>query len=325
MKHAWLGFVWPLLLVVPILARGQDVPRTIELSFEGSSIPARLYEKPGASNGPRAGVLLLHDAEADSASVTRPATTWSRTGRAVLALELAEEGKDRASRVELAGTGLAALKAQDRVAPKRLVVVGMGERSSQAALDLASTGGPIQAIVCQGHLPAPPEPEPAARLAKARVQVLLAPSPDVAPSRSRAFQDALKRANVTCRVAPNERSPLRVEGAITAFLVGLSQALETQESPIKLPDGVPDKVGVVLAHVDEHGEAMPNYEGGRTFLNLERRLPQTDRSGRRLRYREWDVNPLRPGVNRGAERLVTGSDGSAFYTRDHYETFLKIR
>ena len=52
---------------------------------------------------------------------------------------------------------------------------------------------------------------------------------------------------------------------------------------------------------------------------------QTDKSGQRVRYREWDVNPLRPGVNRGAERLVTGSDGSAHYTRDHYETFLEIR
>ena len=54
-------------------------------------------------------------------------------------------------------------------------------------------------------------------------------------------------------------------------------------------------------------------------------MPQTDSQGRRLRYREWDVNPLRPGVNRGAERLVTGSDGSAHYTDDHYKSFKKIR
>ncbi|MFM8931982.1 MAG: ribonuclease domain-containing protein [Gemmataceae bacterium] len=44
-----------------------------------------------------------------------------------------------------------------------------------------------------------------------------------------------------------------------------------------------------------------------------------------MRYREWDVNPLRPGLNRGAERLITGSDGSAHYTLDHYDTFKKIR
>ena len=51
----------------------------------------------------------------------------------------------------------------------------------------------------------------------------------------------------------------------------------------------------------------------------------TDENGRRIKYREWDVNPLRPGVNRGAERLVTGSDGTAYYTDDHYATFKKIR
>lgn len=94
---------------------------------------------------------------------------------------------------------------------------------------------------------------------------------------------------------------------------------------LRLPRGVPAKVADVLAHIDRHGEAMDGYVGGRGFVNAERLLPQTDRQGRRIRYREWDVNPLRPGVNRGAERLVTGNDGSAYYTRDHYESFTRIR
>ena len=67
----------------------------------------------------------------------------------------------------------------------------------------------------------------------------------------------------------------------------------------------------MLALVDQHGEAPDGFEGGRTFGNFEKRLPQSDDKGRKIKYREWDVNPLRPGVNRGAERLVTGSDGSA--------------
>jgi len=87
----------------------------------------------------------------------------------------------------------------------------------------------------------------------------------------------------------------------------------------------PEKFLKVLDHVDKNGQPMQGYEGGRNFGNFERRLPQTDRSGKRIRYREWDVNPLRPGVNRGAERLITGSDGSANYTVDHYDTFKKIR
>src|SRR5262249_6999909 len=87
--------------------------------------------------------------------------------------------------------------------------------------------------------------------------------------------------------------------------------------PRAAPMGAPEKVLRVLEYVDKHGEAMEGYEGGRTFGNFEKRLPQTDDKGRRIKYREWDVNPLRAGVNRGPERLVTGSDGSAHYTDDH--------
>ncbi len=101
--------------------------------------------------------------------------------------------------------------------------------------------------------------------------------------------------------------------------------LVVQNTPAVLPKGVPEKVGKVLKHIDEKGEAPPGYQGGRTFLNVEKLLPQTDAKGRRIKYREWDVNPLKPGVNRGPERLVTGSNGSAYYTADHYKSFKKIR
>lgn len=39
----------------------------------------------------------------------------------------------------------------------------------------------------------------------------------------------------------------------------------------------------------------------------------------------WDVNPYVKGFDRGAERLVTGSDGKAYYTSDHYATFVQLR
>jgi ribonuclease T1 len=93
----------------------------------------------------------------------------------------------------------------------------------------------------------------------------------------------------------------------------------------KLPEGVPEKVQKVLQYVDEHHKAPQGYVGGRTFQNRERRLPLKDRAGKPIRYREWDVNPKVRGKNRGPERLVTGSDGSAYYTPDHYRTFIKIR
>jgi ribonuclease T1 len=92
-----------------------------------------------------------------------------------------------------------------------------------------------------------------------------------------------------------------------------------------LPAGVPAKVATVLHHIDTTHKAPPGYEGGRPFHNAEKRLPQKDKDGHAITYQEWDVNAKVQGVNRGAERLITGSDGSAYYTSDHYRTFIKLR
>ncbi|NMA64906.1 MAG: hypothetical protein GX957_01525 [Clostridiaceae bacterium] len=43
-----------------------------------------------------------------------------------------------------------------------------------------------------------------------------------------------------------------------------------------------------------------------------------------VNYKEYDVNPYVKGQNRGTERIVTGDDGSVWYTNDHYHTFTKI-
>ncbi len=76
----------------------------------------------------------------------------------------------------------------------------------------------------------------------------------------------------------------------------------------------------VLDYIEKHnGKAPPGYVGGRVFSNYDRRLPIN------AYYHEYDVHPLRQGVNRGAERLVRGNDGTAFYTQDHYRTFKRIK
>lgn len=87
----------------------------------------------------------------------------------------------------------------------------------------------------------------------------------------------------------------------------------------------PQKVYDVLAYVRQNGRAMDGYVGGRRFGNFEGHLPRQDLSGRRIDYQEWDVNPKVKGQNRGTERLVTGSDGRAWYTNDHYNTFTEIK
>jgi len=71
--------------------------------------------------------------------------------------------------------------------------------------------------------------------------------------------------------------------------------------------------------------AGPDIQGGKTFQNREGKLPPTDGSGNAIQYKEWDVNPKQAGVGRGQERVVTGSDGSEYYTADHYTTFQKVK
>lgn len=97
------------------------------------------------------------------------------------------------------------------------------------------------------------------------------------------------------------------------------------ETPNVANNKIPAKVYRVLEYVRAHGEAMPGYVGGRVFQNRERKLATKDASGKKINYQEWDVNPKRGGVNRGVERLVTGSDNRAWYSNDHYQTFVEVK
>ncbi|MBL8075256.1 MAG: hypothetical protein JNL29_12895 [Nitrospira sp.] len=67
------------------------------------------------------------------------------------------------------------------------------------------------------------------------------------------------------------------------------------------------------------GQPLPGYVGGRDFQNRERRLPPG-------RYREYDVNPKIRGRGRDAERIVIEQrSGKAYYTGDHYRTFVPLK
>ncbi|WP_345001279.1 ribonuclease domain-containing protein, partial [Tsukamurella soli] len=90
--------------------------------------------------------------------------------------------------------------------------------------------------------------------------------------------------------------------------------------------GVPQRVVATLALIDagKWPPAGSGTHGGTTFANREGRLPAAV-NGRRISYTEWDVNVKQRGHTRDAERIITGSDGSAWYTLDHYKTFVRIR
>jgi len=53
-------------------------------------------------------------------------------------------------------------------------------------------------------------------------------------------------------------------------------------------------------------------------------LPNEDEDGNEITYTTYDASPTESGENRGQERIVVGSDGSVYYTDDHYQTFKKL-
>ena len=73
----------------------------------------------------------------------------------------------------------------------------------------------------------------------------------------------------------------------------------------------------------KNGAPPQGYKGGKTYNN------QPVNGGQKLpdgvKYKEYDINPYIKGQNRGAERVVIGDDGSAWYTNDHYHTFTRIK
>lgn len=112
--------------------------------------------------------------------------------------------------------------------------------------------------------------------------------------------------------------------AVAAHL-GESPPLGTTLSPLAATDDhapattPPQKARDLLTLLQERGGApLPGYIGGRDFQNRERRLP-------RGRYREYDVNPKIRGRARDAERIVIERrTGKAYYTGDHYRTFIPL-
>jgi ribonuclease T1 len=69
----------------------------------------------------------------------------------------------------------------------------------------------------------------------------------------------------------------------------------------------------------EHGGPFPYAQDGTVYDNLERQLPAHPVGY----YHEYTV-PTPGSADRGARRIVTGKDGSYWYTGDHYASFQRI-
>lgn len=102
-------------------------------------------------------------------------------------------------------------------------------------------------------------------------------------------------------------------------------SVSSDESPGSVPSRVTHTLSLIDAGDWPEAAHAPGTHGGTTFRNNEGHLPARSAHGTKVSYKEWDVNAKKPGHGRDAERIITGSDGSAWYTADHYETFTKIR
>ncbi|WP_135555998.1 polymorphic toxin-type HINT domain-containing protein [Paenibacillus cymbidii] len=72
------------------------------------------------------------------------------------------------------------------------------------------------------------------------------------------------------------------------------------------------------------GQSAGTKAGGK-YENSDLKLPTTGSNGTPITYREFDVNNKVAGQNRDSERFVVGSDGSIYYTGDHYGTFTQVK
>jgi ribonuclease T1 len=97
--------------------------------------------------------------------------------------------------------------------------------------------------------------------------------------------------------------------------VGAGTETRSRDSQATIPESARETLKALKAR---HGDPLPGYVGGRAFQNREQTLPCG-------RYREYDVHPKVPGKNRGAERIVIDQrTGKAYYTADHYRTFIPM-
>lgn len=67
------------------------------------------------------------------------------------------------------------------------------------------------------------------------------------------------------------------------------------------------------------GERYPHRNDGSVFANRERRLPKKPNEW----YREYVV-PTPGEQGPGPQRIIIGREGEAFYTPDHYGTFVPL-
>ncbi|GGU55498.1 ribonuclease domain-containing protein [Lentzea flava] len=113
---------------------------------------------------------------------------------------------------------------------------------------------------------------------------------------------------------PETTKPVVTSAADAATVPGADSGLE-----ITALSKLPAEAGATWKLIESNGPFPYPRNDGVTFENREKRLPQR-KSGY---YKEYTV-PTPGSPDRGARRLVTGSEKEVFYTGDHYSTFVVV-
>lgn len=125
--------------------------------------------------------------------------------------------------------------------------------------------------------------------------------------------------DTTSSETPTARNPVgsaspAVPPAVVSNVPGSKSGLD-----VEALSSLPAEAGATWKLIEANGPFPYPRNDGVTFQNREKRLPAKD-SGY---YKEYTV-PTPGSKDRGARRIVTGSEKEVFYTGDHYSTFVVV-
>lgn len=132
------------------------------------------------------------------------------------------------------------------------------------------------------------------------------------------------------RYDPTLQTPnIGAPGSQMPDLTGFGPLVATAYEAKKMSESLRKAKEVIEYAKNHNGATQHGYKGGSVFVNDGRDnseiLPTEDADGNPITYREYDVNPNEKFVDRGTERVVMGSDGKNYYTKDHYKSFSEVK
>lgn len=94
----------------------------------------------------------------------------------------------------------------------------------------------------------------------------------------------------------------------------------------RLPQAVRDSANETLASINKGvvRSGVPEGRWGHRYNNVDGSLPLREANGNPITYSSYDV-PVSGQVGHGANRIITGTDGSRYYTGTHYRGFGRIK